>query len=113
RPLAAAHGSGGNYMQDAFEDPGVISPADVSPELSRPFRALRMWLPLLLLGTKPFRASLDEKLLLTRYFRREIAEAGFEVGPEPDLSVVTFRWAPEGVPLELANELNEALVDAV
>ena len=113
RPLAEAHRYSGAYMQDALREPGEISPADVSPELSRPFRALRMWLPLLLLGVKPFRASLDEKLLLTRYFRREIAEAGFEVGPTPDLSVVTFRWAPSGVSLERANEINEALVDAV
>ena len=52
-----------------------------------------MWLPLLLLGVKPFRAALDEKILLARYFHREIAAAGFEVGPSPDLSIVTFRWA--------------------
>lgn len=103
----------GSYMQDALREPGEISPADVSPELSRPFRALRIWLPLMLLGTGPFAAALEEKLLLARYFRREIAAAGFAVGPEPDLSIVTFRWAPEGMPLAEANALNQALVDAL
>jgi glutamate/tyrosine decarboxylase-like PLP-dependent enzyme len=100
-------------MQDALREPGEISPADVSPELTKPFRALRMWLPLILLGTKPFTAALDEKLLLARYFQREIARRGFEVGPDPDLTVVTFRWAPPDVSLERANEVNEALVDAM
>ncbi len=111
--LAATHGYAGHYMQDALGEPGEISPADVSPELSKPFRALRMWLPLILLGTAPFRAALEEKLLLARYFRREITEAGFTVGPEPDLSVVTFRWAPAGMSDAEADRLNQRIVDGV
>ena len=110
-PLIAGHDYTGSYMQDARRDPSAISPADVSPELSKHFRALRMWLPLLLLGTAPFRAALEEKLLLARYFRREIARAGFEVGPPPDLSIVTYRWAPPGLPLRRVNALNQAIVD--
>lgn len=111
--LAATHGYTGNYMQDALGHEGELSPADISPELSKHFRALRMWLPLMLAGTAPFRAALDEKLLLARYFRGQAAAMGFEVGPPPDLSIVTFRWAPPGMPLAEANRLNQALVDGV
>ncbi|HEX6371855.1 MAG TPA: aminotransferase class I/II-fold pyridoxal phosphate-dependent enzyme [Longimicrobium sp.] len=112
--LAEAHAGTGSYMQDALRaDPGEVSPADVSPELSKPWRSLRMWLPLVLLGTAPFRAALEEKLLLTRYFYDEVRALGFEVGPEPDLSIVTFRWAPAGMSLERTNALNEAIVEAV
>jgi glutamate/tyrosine decarboxylase-like PLP-dependent enzyme len=110
-PLVKGHDYTGSYMQDARRDTSELSPADVSPELSRHFRALRMWLPLALLGTAPFRAALEEKLLLARYFHRAIARAGFEVGPAPDLSVVTYRWAPRGVSLERANALNQAIGD--
>ncbi|HTG34914.1 MAG TPA: aminotransferase class V-fold PLP-dependent enzyme [Thermoanaerobaculia bacterium] len=115
KPLAAAHGYSGDYMylQDALREPGEISPADVSPELSKPFRALRMWLPLILLGTKPFRAALEEKLLLARYFHQEIQALGFEAGPPPDLSVATFRWAPQGASLEEANRINQQIVDQI
>ena len=81
QPLAAAHDYAGAYMQDAEREPGEISPADVSPELSKHFRALRMWLPLMLLGTRPFRAALEEKLLLARYFHEEIAGARLRGGP--------------------------------
>jgi aromatic-L-amino-acid decarboxylase len=98
-------------MQDARAEAGEISPADVSPELSKHFRGLRMWLPLALLGTAPFRAALEEKLLLARYFHQEIARAGFEVGPPPELSIVAYRWAPPGVSLERANALNRAIVE--
>ena len=111
--LAATHSYSGHYMQDALQQPGEISPADVSPELSKHFRALRMWLPLILLGTEPFRAALEEKLLLARYFYREVQTLGFEVGPEPDLSIVTFRWAPAGASLERVNQINQAIVDGV
>ena len=109
--LVASHGYSGSYMQDARREPSELSPADVSPELSKHFRALRMWLPLMLLGTGPFRAALEEKLLLARYFHGEIRRAGFEVGPAPDLSIVIYRWAPPGVSLERANALNRAIVD--
>ncbi len=109
--LARAHSYSGHYMQDATAVAGEMSPAEVSAELTKPFRALRMWLPLILLGVKPFRAALEEKLLLARYFFEEVQTLGFEVGPSPDLSIVTFRWAPAGASLEQANELNRAIVD--
>ena len=111
--LARTHRYTGAYMQDALREPSEVSPADVSPELTRHFRAVRMWLPLMLVGTKPFTAALDEKLLLARYFREQIARHGYEVGPDPDLSVVTFRWAPPGMSLEEANRRNQEIVDGV
>jgi aromatic-L-amino-acid decarboxylase len=111
KALLATHDYTGSYMQDALREPGELSPADVSPELSRHFRGVRMWLPLILLGTRPFAAALEEKLLLARYFRQQIAESGFEVGPEPDLSIVTYRWVPAGASLEEANRINRAIVE--
>jgi aromatic-L-amino-acid decarboxylase len=110
-PLLASHDYSGSYMQDALREPGEISPADVSPELSKHFRALRMWLPLMLVGIGPFRAALEEKLLLAHYFYREIERAGYEVGPPPDLSVVTYRWVPSGAGPERIDELNRAIVE--
>lgn len=113
KTLSEAHAWSAHYLQDAAPDPSEVSPADVSPELSRPFRGLRMWLPLVVAGVGPFRAALDEKLLLARWFHREVAALGFEVGPEPDLSVVTYRWAPEGVSPEEADRMNQAILDGV
>ncbi len=118
--LMATHHYQANYMQDAARHASEISPADVSPELTKHFRALRLWLPLKLLGLGPFRAALEEKLLLARYFRNEVARLGFEVGPPPELSIVTYRWVPDqGLPSDpLAREaeltrINQGIVDAV
>ncbi len=112
-PLMASFRFEGHYMQDALRHPDELSPADLSPELSKHFRALRMWLPLIVLGTRPFRAALEEKLLLARYFYRELKAMGFKMGPEPELSIVTFRWVPEGMNLEQLNEINQSILEAL
>ena len=111
--LLASHRHTGSYMQDTAAMADTISPADVSLELTKHFRGLRMWLPLVLEGIAPFRAALEEKLLLARVFRDRVAELGYATGPVPDLSIVTFRWAPDGVPLEVANRMNRDIQDAV
>jgi glutamate/tyrosine decarboxylase-like PLP-dependent enzyme len=104
-----------NYLQDTREG-GVaghqgFSPADHSPELSRPFRGPRMWFPLKLFGLRPFRAALQEKIWLARYFHREIAALdGFVAGPPPDLTIVTFRYLPRNGD---ANAFNRRLIEAV
>lgn len=117
--MMATHHYTANYMQDALTAVDETSPADVSPELTKHFRALRMWLPLKLIGVAPFRAGLEEKLLLARYFHREVGKLGFEVGPEPELSIVMFRWIPRDLPAEPAarkaaiDRFNERLVERI
>jgi glutamate/tyrosine decarboxylase-like PLP-dependent enzyme len=90
----AAYAFQANYIPR--EALGEDSPTELSPELSRPFRALRLWLPLQVLGTEPFEAAMEEKLLLARYAHARLRELdGVEVGPVPDLSIVVFRALPQ------------------
>jgi len=110
--LHRAHYYQAPYMQDtvAEESLEISSPAELSPELTKHFRGLRLWLPLKLHGVAPFRACLEEKLLLTRYFYEKVQQLGFEVGPEPELSVATYRWVPKAGD---ADKFNRALVDEI
>ena len=82
-----------NYMQDVSNETLLKSSANLSPELTKHFRGLRVWLPLQLHGIQPFIACLEEKILLTAYFRMQLQELGFCLGPEPDLTVSYF-WYP-------------------
>ncbi len=93
--LARSYSFNANYMQDAFTAQDEVSPAEISPELTKHFRGLRLWLPLKLHGVAPFRACLEEKLLLAKYFHFEVRKIGFESDLEPELSVVTFRFMPK------------------
>lgn len=98
-----------NYLQDSLDVQEQWNPSDLSPELTRHWRGLRMWLPLMLHGVKPFRAALEEKLLLAKYFHQELdGRAGWELGPEPRLSVVMFRYRPAAGD---DNEFNKKLLD--
>jgi glutamate/tyrosine decarboxylase-like PLP-dependent enzyme len=109
--LARAFGYQADYMQDAKDASGNYSPADLSLELTRPFRGLRFWLPLKLFGVAPFRNALAEKIWLARYFHEQINNTpGWETGPYPELSVVTYRYVPASGD---ADAFNQRLVDAV
>ncbi len=99
-----------SYMQDAMSN-GILNPADVSPELTKHFRGLRLWLPLKLHGIAPFMACLEEKLVLTDYFRHKLLELGFKIGPQPDLSVSYFWYPTDSVAIQ--NDFNKRLMTEI
>jgi aromatic-L-amino-acid decarboxylase len=104
--LARAHRDTASYVQDVAEE-GSLGFADLSPELSRDFRGLRLWLPLMLHGLAAFREQLAEKLALARWAHERLRDdPRFEVLDEPQLSIVAFRLrAPEADAACLGPEL--------
>jgi glutamate/tyrosine decarboxylase-like PLP-dependent enzyme len=96
RLLLDAFSASADYIRPLGESEVGPSPADLSPELTRHFRAMRLWLPLQVAGIAAFRAAQSEKLALARYFHRRLLQIdGFDPGPEPQLSVVAFRYVPK------------------
>jgi glutamate/tyrosine decarboxylase-like PLP-dependent enzyme len=103
--LQDAFSASGEYIRPLGESEVGPSPADLSPELTRHFRALRLWLPLQMAGIAAFRAAQAEKLALARYFHARLSELeGFDAGPEPQLSVVAFRYLPKTGDVDEFNE---------
>jgi glutamate/tyrosine decarboxylase-like PLP-dependent enzyme len=106
--LQQAFSASGEYIRPLGESEVGPSPADLSPELTRHFRAMRLWLPLQVAGVAAFRAAQAEKLALARYFHARLSEMdGFDPGPEPELSVVAFRYQPRSGD---ADEFNHRLL---
>ncbi len=105
-----SHHHTANYMQDALQDTSPINPADVSPELTKHFRGMRMWLPLQLHGIKPFKACLEEKLYLLEYMRSILSQIGFKLGPMPDFSVSYFWYEHKSID---RNEFNRKLLEFI
>ena len=80
-----------SYLQDVAEGQGIPNFHEISPELSRDFRGLRIWLPLQLHGLSAFRDQIQEKLDLARWAYDALKEdAHFEMLDEPQLSIVAF-----------------------
>jgi aromatic-L-amino-acid decarboxylase len=76
--------------------------ADLTPELTRPNRGLRLWLPLHLHGVAAFREALDHKLDLAQQVYDTLIEMPqLHVLDEPDLSVIAFHCRiPQGTQAE-------------
>lgn len=84
-----------DYMSDdSYMPPRPVDQvdyADITPELSRDFRGLRVWLPLKTLGIGPFQLNLEEKLKLAEWLQSEISHIPeLEILSKPELTILTF-----------------------
>lgn len=112
--LRRAHASSADYMPPMQDDPDLVDFNLVSPELSRDWRGLRVWLPIAMHGIGPFRRNLEEKLELTRWATEELRTIpGIEILAEPQLSIVAFRLARPELDAEAENAFNRAFLAAV
>ena len=91
----------------------LIDFCEISPELSRDFRGLRVWLPLKLFGIEPFRQQLEEKLDLASWAASELHKIeGIEVVAEPQLSIIAFRLLKAGTDPDALNHELMARINA-
>jgi aromatic-L-amino-acid decarboxylase len=105
--LRRAHALSADYMPEMQQDRDFVDFNLISPELSRDWRGLRVWLPIAMHGIGPFRRNLQEKLDLTRWATEELRKIpGIEIIAEPQLSIVAFRMAHPGLDAEALNALN-------
>lgn len=112
--LARAHALGGAYLPAMRDGEEFVDFCQLSPELSRDFRGLRVWLPLKLVGAAAFRQSLDEKLDLTQWAAAELrAIEGLRIVAEPQLSIVAFRLERPGLGAAELNGLNQRLLERI
>ncbi|HSN89146.1 MAG TPA: aminotransferase class I/II-fold pyridoxal phosphate-dependent enzyme [Thermoanaerobaculia bacterium] len=113
--LKRTHSLAAEYLPPSHEDdPERVDFYEISPELTRPFRGLRVWLPLKMHGVGPFREALEEKLALARWASEELKTVeGIEVVAEPQLSTLAFRLNPGGLSVEALNRLNRRLMKRV
>lgn len=98
------HSGAMDYMPTATP----LDYADITPELSRDPRGLRLWLPIKIFGIEPYRVNLEEKLKLAHYVYAELSKfEGLIMGPAPQLSVVSFRLKTSDLTHNLLNQLNQ------
>ena len=112
--LRRAHGLWAEYLPDMQEDPDLPDYHLSSPELSRDWRGLRVWLPLKMHGVGPFQANLEEKLDLAQWASEELRRIpGIEILAEPQLSIVAFRLSRPGATEEERNTAKRDLLGRV
>jgi aromatic-L-amino-acid decarboxylase len=112
--LRRTHSLAADYLPESRAGGDGMDFCEISPELTRPFRGLRVWLPLKMHGIGPFREALEEKLALARWASDELKRIpGIEILAEPQLSTLAFRLNPGGLKTDELNRLNRSLMKRI
>jgi aromatic-L-amino-acid decarboxylase len=112
-------------MADAFRRPapylvhdpdspvvGPVSFNDRGPELSRGFRALKVWMGLKRHGRRGYAKAVEHDVAMARFLADELrSRPDFELMADPVLSVVCFRYRPAGLGDEDLDRLNRRIVN--
>ena len=99
------------YMPAMQQNPERLDFFAMTPELSRDWRGLRLWLPFKLHGVQRFRDALTEKRRLAREAYSILAsQSDIETTGEPELTVFGFRKRFQGLCAEATNERNRELL---
>ena len=109
RPFA----SGASYL--ARMERGIASGdlffSDLGPQLTRGFRAAKVWLTFLAHGTDVYGRLAEQNVRQARRLESLVAgDAGFELLAPVPLNVVCFRCAPPGLDAEALDALNRELL---
>jgi len=98
------------YMRDVEREEQEVNFCDYGPQLTRSFRALKVWMALKTYGARRFRQIIDQCLDLAQYAATLFEMSPrFEIVTPPSLGVFTFRYVPERLPgssLERESYLN-------
>lgn len=103
-----------DYLQDAQARGREVSFADRGIQLTRPARALKIWLSIQFFGLAAFRAAIDRALDLAALAERRIeSSTSLELLSPAALGIVCFRRALPGAGEEEHERANAALVRAL
>jgi aromatic-L-amino-acid/L-tryptophan decarboxylase len=110
RAAQRAFAYGAEYVKTTSDDPVEgFAFFDQTIELSRRFRALKLWLSLRYHGLGAFRAAIAENLAQARLLAEMVeAEPPLELLAPVELSAVCFRWSDGD--LDTLNDRNEAIL---
>jgi glutamate/tyrosine decarboxylase-like PLP-dependent enzyme len=84
---------------------------DLGPELSRSFRALKIWFALKEHGTRRFAAAIERNCEQAKYLAASVMKSpDLELMVEPTLNIVCFRFRPKDLDEPEVDKLNRYIV---
>ncbi|HUB80181.1 MAG TPA: aminotransferase class V-fold PLP-dependent enzyme [Bryobacteraceae bacterium] len=107
----AAFAHGADYTRTiGLKDDEAFAFWDYGPELTRPFRALDLWMLIKFVGTERLGQAIEENIACAKYFAELVKRSDdFEMLAPVELSVFCFRHVPKGFSGDL-DAYNEKLL---
>ena len=100
------------YMQDteAETERGEPNLCEYGPELTRPFRALKLWMSLKVFGADAFGRAVEHGISMAESVQQILAaDACWELISPAQLGIVCFRYAAPGMSDKQLDELNSEI----
>jgi glutamate/tyrosine decarboxylase-like PLP-dependent enzyme len=95
------------YLRDTETEGGEVNLCDYGPELTRSFRALKLWMSLKVFGADAFGAAIDHGLACAETAERILRRhSRWEILSPAHLGIVCFRYVKPGLSEEQLDELN-------
>lgn len=101
------------YLRDVHRAEEEVHFSDLGVQLTRGFRALKLWMSLQVFGLAAFRSAVERTLDLAERAESRLRESGrWRIVAPARLGVVAFRWAPPGQAEREADEVTRGLAEA-
>ncbi|MEX2495427.1 MAG: aminotransferase class I/II-fold pyridoxal phosphate-dependent enzyme [Woeseia sp.] len=101
------------YMRDTDATGDQFNYRDMSLQVTRSFKAFKLWLSLQVYGLDTFRGAIEQGLALARYAQRYVeTHADWELVTPATLGVLTFRWRTKGSEAD-SDQLNARIAGSV
>ncbi len=98
------------YLKDAATEKDQINYWDLGPELTRPARALKLWITMQIMGTDAIGKTVEHGFQLAEWAEDEIKKYQYwEITSPAQQAIVNFRYAPPGLTDQQLDVLNQQI----
>ncbi|RLG58713.1 decarboxylase, partial [Candidatus Geothermarchaeota archaeon] len=99
------------YLEDVYKV-REFNPCDYGIQLTRSFRALKLWMSIKIFGLKAFRKAVTRGISLAEIAEKILRESSkWEIVTPAQLGIVTFSYVPESGLSEKADLINRRIVE--
>jgi glutamate/tyrosine decarboxylase-like PLP-dependent enzyme len=100
------------YLQDVKGREQQVNFRDYGIQLTRGFRALKLWMSLQVFGENGFRAAIERGIELAEFAEKRVrARPDWEITSPAQLAIVAFRFAPSELSDASSDDLNRELAE--
>lgn len=97
-----------DYMRDAVGREDEVNLRDYGPQLTRNFRALKLWMSIQVFGFEAIRAAISHGIELAELAERRLrASDEWEIVTPAQIGIITFRLVPPRLAASPAEEIDE------